>query len=98
MIKSFTPLSDMVLIERLQSVTASPGGIQLPNVSVEKSNRGKVIRVGKGKVLDNGEIRKMEVKEGDLVLFGSSRIEEITVGGKPYLIMSELNIIAVVEG
>lgn len=93
---NFTPLSDYVLIERLQSVTASPGGIALPNASVEKSNRGKVIRVGKGKVLDNGEIRKMDVKEGDLVLFGSSRIQEIMVDGSPYLIMDELNIIAII--
>ena len=96
MVKSFTPLSDNVLVERLQSVTASPGGIALPNAFVEKSNRGKVICVGKGKVLDNGEIRKMEVKVGDLVLFGSSRIEEITVEGDKYLIMGELNIIAVI--
>ena len=97
MIKFFTPLSDMVLIERLEAETTTPGGIHLPNRVVEKSNRGKVISVGKGKVLDDGLIRKMEVKKGDLVLFSPSKVAEIKIDGKPYLIMSESSIIAVVE-
>lgn len=97
MIKFFTPLSDMVLIQRLEAETTTPGGIHLPNRTVEKPNRGKVIKVGKGKVLDDGSIRKMEVKEGDLVLFSPSKMTDVQIEGKPYLIMSESSIIAVIE-
>lgn len=97
MIKSFTPLSDMVLVQRLEAETTSPGGIALPNKSVEKSNKGKVIKVGKGKVLDNGLIRKMEVEEGDLVLFTPSKAVEVEIAGRKYLIMGESSIIAVIE-
>lgn len=97
MIKSFTPLSDMVLVQPLEAETTSPGGIALPNKSVEKSNRGKVIRVGKGKVLDNGLIRKMEVKEGDLVLFTPAKVASVKIDNKEYLIMGESSIIAVIE-
>jgi len=97
MIKSFTPMSDMVLVQRLEAETSTPGGIFLPTASVEKPNRGKVIKVGKGKALDNGEVRKMEVKEGDLVLFTPSKIAEVIIEGEKYLIMSEASIIAIIE-
>lgn len=97
MIKSFAPLSDMVLVQRLEAETTTPGGIHLPSKSVEEPNRGKVIKVGKGRVLDNGSIRKMEVEEGDLVLFTPSKVARVRVEGKPYLIMSESSIIVVIE-
>lgn len=97
MIKSFRPLSDMVLVQRLEAETSTPGGIRLPVRSVEKPNRGKVIKVGPGKLLDNGLVKKMEVKEGDLVLFTPSKIADVTIEGEKYLIMSEVSIIAVVE-
>jgi len=97
MIKSFTPVSDMVLVQRLEAQTATPGGIFLPTGSVEKPNRGKVIKAGPGRVLDNGMIRKMEVKEGDLVLFTPSKIADVTIEGEKYLIMSEASIIAIIE-
>ena len=98
MIKSFRPISDMVLVQRLEAETSTPGGIRLPNASVEKSNRGKVIKAGPGRVLDNGMIRKMEVEEGDLVLFTPSKVANVTIDAKKYLIMSEASIIAIVEG
>ena len=93
----FQPLSDRVVIQRLKAETTTPGGIVLPNKAVEKSQRGKVISVGKGKVLENGVVRKPEVKKGDLVLFTSGAGTEITIDGKKYLIMSELSIIAIIE-
>jgi len=91
----FQPLSDRVVIQRLEAETTTPGGIFLPNKAVEPSQRGKVISVGKGKVLENGEIRKPEVKKGDLVLFTGGGTE-VKIEGKEYLIMSELNVIAVI--
>ena len=94
---NFQPMQDYVLIQRLEAETTSPGGIAIPTASKEKTNKGKVIGVGPGKLLSNGELRKMEVKVGDLVLFGSSRIEDVKVEGKSYIIMSELNILAVLE-
>jgi len=97
MIKSFKPLSDMVLVQRLEAETSTPGGIRLPNRSIEKPNRGKVIKVGPGKRLGNGLVKKMEVAEGNLVLFSPSKIANVTVEGKKYLIMSEASIIAVIE-
>lgn len=93
---NFKPLQDYVLIQRLEAETVTPGGIAVPTGG-EKSNKGKVIAVGPGKLLGNGEIRNMDVVVGDLVLFGSSRIEEIKVEGKSYILMSELNILAVLE-
>lgn len=93
----FQPLSDRVVIQRLEAETTTPGGIVLPNKAVEKSQRGKVISVGKGKVLENGEIRKPEVKKGDLVLFAAGAGAEVKIDGKEYLIMSELNIIAIIK-
>lgn len=94
---NFQPLQDYVLIERHKAETTTPGGIHIPNSAEEKSNKGKVIAVGPGRALENGETRKMDVVIGDLVLFGSSRIEEIRIEGRPYIIMSELNILAVVS-
>lgn len=95
--KKVRPTSDRVLIERLKAETVSPGGIHLPNKSVELSQRGKVICIGRGKTLEDGSVRKMEVKKGDLVIFASNSGIEVKIDGKPYLIMPELNIIAVIE-
>lgn len=91
------PLRDWVIVQRFETETTTSGGIQLPNRAQEKSSRGKVICVGKGKVLDNGELRKPEVKKGDLVLFTTGAGTEVTIDCKKYLIMSELNIIAVID-
>lgn len=91
------PLSDRVVIQPLKAETTTSGGIFLPNVAVEKSQRGKVISVGKGKVLENGEIREPQVKKGDLVLFAVGAGTDVKIDGKEYLIMSELSIIAVIK-
>ena len=63
------PLADNVLIERLEAETKTSGGIVLPDTAKEKPQRGKVINVGKGKILEDGTVRKMQLKKGDLVAF-----------------------------
>jgi chaperonin GroES len=91
------PLADKVLVERLEAENKTAGGIVLPDTAKEKPQRGKVVSVGQGKVLDDGTVQKMEVKKGDVVLFTSYAGTEVKVSGKEYLIMNESDIMAVVE-
>ena len=90
------PLHDRVIVKRLEEETKSAGGIVLTGSAAEKSTRGVVIAVGNGRVLDNGEVRALEVKAGDTVLFGSyvEKVEKIE--GQEYLIMREDNILGIV--
>jgi chaperonin GroES len=90
------PLHDRVIVKRLEEETKSAGGIVLTGSAAEKSTRGEVIAVGNGRVLDNGEVRALEVKAGDTVLFGSyvEKVEKIE--GQEYLIMREDNIPGIV--
>ena len=91
------PLADKVLVERLEAETATAGGIVLPESAKEKPQRGKVVSVGEGKLLDDGKRRKVGVKKGDVVLFTSYAGTEVKVSGKEYLIMDESDIMAVIE-
>jgi len=91
------PLADKVLVERLKADTKTAGGIVLPDSAKEKPQRGKVVSVGKGKALDDGTLQKMQVKKGDTVLFTSYAGTEVKIDGKEYLIMSESDIMAVIE-
>jgi len=91
------PLADKVLVERIEAESKTAGGIVLPDTAKEKPQRGKIIGVGEGKVLDDGTRRQMQVKKGDLVLFTSYAASEIKVDGKEYLIMDESDIMAVIE-
>jgi chaperonin GroES len=91
------PLSDKVLVQRLEAENKTSGGIVLPDTAKEKPQRGKIIATGKGKVLDDGKLRKMSVKKGDAVLFTSYAGTEIKIDGKEYLIMEESDLIAVIE-
>ena len=91
------PLADKVLVQRLEAETKTAGGIVLPDTAKEKPQKGKIVSVGKGKILDDGTVRKMQVKKGDLVLFTSYAGTEVKVDGKEYLIMSESDIMAVIE-
>ena len=91
------PLQDRLIVERVEEETTTAGGIIIPDtVSKEKPQEGKVIAVGKGKKTDDGKIIPMDVKEGDLVLFGKYAGSEIKVDGKEYLIMREDDILGVV--
>lgn len=91
------PLADKVLVQRLEAETKTAGGIVLPDSAKEKPQRGKIVSAGSGKVLDDGTVRKMQVKKGDIVLFRSYAGTDIKIDGKEYLIMDESDIMAVIE-
>ena len=91
------PLADKVLVQRLEAENKTAGGIVLPDTAKEKPQRGKIISVGNGKVLDDGTLRKLQVKKGNTVLFTSYAGTEVKIGGQEYLIMSESDIIAIIE-
>jgi chaperonin GroES len=92
------PLQDRIIVERIEEETTTKGGIIIPDtVSKEKPQEGKVIAVGKGKVTPEGKLLPLDVKKGDLVLFGKYAGSEIKVDGVEYLIMREDDILGVVE-
>jgi len=91
------PLGDRVLVERLEAESKTAGGIVLPDTAKEKPQKGKVISVGDGKLLDDGNRQKMQVKKGDTVLFTSYAGTDIKMDGRDYLIMDESSILAVIE-
>lgn len=91
------PLQDRLIVERVEEETTTAGGIIIPDtVSKEKPQEGKVVAVGKGKKTEDGKTIAMDVKEGDIVLFGKYAGSEIKVDGKEYLIMREDDILGVV--
>ncbi|HXH02012.1 MAG TPA: co-chaperone GroES [Candidatus Competibacteraceae bacterium] len=92
------PLHDRVIIKRVEEETKTPGGIVLPGTAAEKPSRGKVVAVGKGKILENGEVRPLDVKVGDHVLFGKYSGSEVKVDGEELIVMREEEIMAVIEG
>jgi chaperonin GroES len=91
------PLADKVIVERIEAENKTAGGIVLPDSAKEKPQRGKVISVGEGKLLDDGSRSKMQVKKGDEVLFTSYAGTEVKLDGKEYVIMDESDIMAVIE-
>ena len=91
------PLADKVLVERIEAEAKTAGGIVLPDTAKEKPQRGKIIAVGDGKILDDGSRRKLQIKKGDQVLFTSYAGTDIKIDGKEYLIMDESDIMAVIE-
>ena len=91
------PLNDRVIIKRVEEEAVSAGGIVLPDSAKEKPSRGEIIAVGNGAVNDKGDVRPMAVKVGDKVLFGKYAGTEVEVEGGELLVMSESDIIAVVE-
>jgi chaperonin GroES len=84
-------------ITRLKEEEKSKGGIIIPDTAKEKPVEGKVISVGNGKVLENGKIKPLDVKEGDRVLFGKYSGTEVKIGGEEYLIMREDDILGIIE-
>lgn len=91
------PLGDKVLIKRLEAEEKTAGGIVLPDTAKEKPKRGKVIAVGDGRQLESGELAPFQVKKGYTVLFGAFAGTEVTVDGEEYLLMSEDDILAILE-
>jgi chaperonin GroES len=92
------PLGDRVVIKPLEAETKTKGGIVIPDTAKEKPQEGKVVAVGKGKVLDSGTVQPLEVKVGDKVLYGKYSGNEITTKeGEELLIMKEEDILAIIK-
>ncbi|MDH5407088.1 MAG: co-chaperone GroES [Gammaproteobacteria bacterium] len=92
------PLHDRVVVRRKEEERTSAGGIVIPDSATEKPAQGEVIAVGKGKVTDSGEVRPLDVKTGDIVLFGKfAHFTEVKVDGEELLVMKEEDIMGVVE-
>jgi len=92
------PLHDRVIVKRLDEERTSPGGIVIPDSATEKPVQGKVLAIGKGKILEDGSVRPLDVKVGDKVLFGKYSGTEVKVDGEEVLVMREEDIVAVFEG
>jgi chaperonin GroES len=92
------PLHDRVIVKRMEEERTSPGGIVLPDAATEKPIKGEVLAVGNGRGLESGEIRALDVKAGDQVLFGKYSGTEIKVDGEELLVMKEDDIVAIFEG
>jgi chaperonin GroES len=92
------PLHDRVVVKRTEEERTSPGGIVIPDTAAEKPIRGQVIAIGNGKILDSGDVRPLDLKVGDNVLFGKYSGTEVKVNGEDLLVMREDDVMAVVEG
>jgi len=91
------PLHDRVIIRRLDEDTKSAGGIIIPDSAKEKPLEGEVISAGNGKILENGDVRPLDVKAGDKVIFSKYAGTEIKLDGEDFLIMTENDILGVIE-
>ncbi len=91
------PLHDRVLIKRVEEERMSAGGIVIPDSAAEKPDRGEVIAVGNGKITDSGDIRALDIKVGDKVLFGKYAGTNVKIDDEEYLVMKEDDVIAVIE-
>ncbi|MDI6755277.1 MAG: co-chaperone GroES [Thermodesulfobacteriota bacterium] len=91
------PLQDRVIVRRIEEAEKTKGGIIIPDTAKEKPMEGKVIAVGKGKVLEDGKIRPLDVKAGDRVLFGKYAGTEVKIDEEEHLIMREDDILGVIE-
>lgn len=89
------PLHDRVIVKRVEEETTSTGGIVLPGSATEKPSEGKILAVGNGKQLDNGDVRALEVKVGDKVLFGKYSGNEVKIDGEELIVMREEDIMGV---
>jgi chaperonin GroES len=92
------PLHDRIIVQRLEEGEQRIGGIIIPDSAKEKPQQGKVIAAGNGKVQDDGKRLALDVKSGDLILFGKYSGQEIKLDGEEYLIMREDEVLGVIEG
>ena len=91
------PLHDRVIVKRLEEERVSAGGIVIPDTAAEKPVQGKIMAVGKGKILEDGSVRALDVKVGDKILFGKYSGTEVSISGEELLIMRESDIFAVIQ-
>ena len=92
------PLHDRVIVKRLEEERMSAGGIVIPDSAAEKPVQGKIVAVGKGKILEDGSVRALDVKVGDKILFGKYSGTEVKVDGDDLVVMREEDVMAVIEG
>ncbi len=92
------PLHDRVLVRRKEEERTSAGGIVIPDSATEKPMRGEIVAAGNGKILENGDVRPMDVKAGDEVLFGKYSGTEVKVEGEELIVMREEDIMGIIEG
>ena len=90
------PLHDRVIIKRLEAETKSAGGIVIPDAAAEKPVKGEVLAAGTGKIQEDGKVRPMAVKVGDVVLFGKYSGTEVKVDGTEYLVVREDDIFGII--
>ena len=91
------PLHDRVIVKRLEEDRTSPGGIVIPDTAAEKPIQGKIVAVGKGKILENVQVRRSDVKVGDKILFGKYSGTEVKVDGEELVVMREEDVMAIIE-
>ncbi|MGE4314006.1 MAG: co-chaperone GroES [Pseudobdellovibrionaceae bacterium] len=91
----FRPLHDRVLVRRIEQDNKTKGGIIIPDTAKEKPQEGEIVAVGSGHINDNGDVRPLDVKQGDRVLFTKWSGTEITIDGEEYLVMKESDIVGV---
>jgi len=94
---SIRPLHDRVIVKRVEEETTSAGGIVLPGSAAEKPSQGVVLAIGSGKQLDNGQVRPLEVKVGDKVLFGKYAGSEVKVDGEEVIVLREEDIVGILS-
>ncbi len=92
------PLHDRLVVRRLEEETTSAGGIVLPDSATEKPSQGEVLAIGPGKTLDNGDVKPLDVKVGDKVIFGQYGGSTVKIDGEELLILNESEIFGVLEG
>ena len=91
------PLHDRVIVKRLEEERTSPGGIVIPDSAAEKPVQGKIMAVGKGKILEDGTVRALDVKVGDRILFGKYSGTEVRIDGDDLVVMREEDVMAIFE-
>ena len=91
------PLGDRILLKRIEEEDKSKGGIIIPDTAKEKPQEGKVVAVGKGRMLDDGKLVPLEVKKGDRVLFGKYSGAEVKIEGEEHLIVKEDDVLGIIE-
>jgi len=91
------PLQDRVVVKRKEEETTTAGGIVLPGSATEKPSQGEVVAVGPGRLLDNGDVRPIDLKKGDTVIFGKYASNTIKIGEEELLILNESEIFGVLE-
>jgi len=98
MAKTIRPLNDRILVQRLEAEQKTAGGILIPDNAKEKPAEGRVIAVGNGKILENGNRRPLEVKVGDRILFGKWSGTDVKIDGTEHLLVKEEEVLAIMEG